>query len=52
MKAAFSGRFVHQYAALPEDRKVRFDKQLAFLLTNLRHPHPVQMEGSSFRRAM
>ncbi|MDO8476629.1 MAG: hypothetical protein Q7W02_10655 [Candidatus Rokubacteria bacterium] len=38
MKAAFSRRFVHQYAALPEDRKVRFDKQLAFLLTNLRHP--------------
>jgi len=38
MRAAFSRRFVHQYAALPDDRKVRFDKQLAFLLTNLRHP--------------
>lgn len=38
MKAAFSRRFVHRYAALPEDRKVRFDKQPAFLLTNVRHP--------------
>jgi hypothetical protein len=38
MRAAFSHRFVRQYAVLPEDRKARFDKQLAFLLTNLRHP--------------
>ena len=38
MRAAFSQHFVRQYAALPEDRKARFDKQLGFLLANLRHP--------------
>lgn len=38
MRAAFSHRFVRQYAALPEARKIRFDKQLGFLLANLRHP--------------
>lgn len=38
MRAAFSHRFVRQYAALPEERKVKFDKQLGFLLDNLRHP--------------
>lgn len=38
MRATFAHRFVRQYAALPEDRKARFDKQLAFILTNLRHP--------------
>lgn len=38
MKVAFSHRFIHQYAALSEERKAKFDKQLEFLLTNLRHP--------------
>ena len=38
MKAAFSQRFIRQYADLSETRKARFDKQLGFLLTNLRHP--------------
>ena len=38
MKAAFSQRFIRQYANLSEDRKAKVDKQLGFLLTNLRHP--------------
>jgi mRNA-degrading endonuclease RelE of RelBE toxin-antitoxin system len=38
MKAAFSQRFIHQYSALSPERKAKFDKQLGFLLTNLRHP--------------
>ncbi len=38
MRAAFPQRFVRQYAALPENHKARFDKQLGFLLANLRHP--------------
>ena len=38
MKAAFSNRFIRQYSALSSERKVKFDKQLGFLLTNLRHP--------------
>jgi len=38
MKAAFSHRFIRQYAGLSQERKARFDKQLGFLLTNLRHP--------------
>ncbi len=38
MKAAFSHRFVRQYAKLPPEIQVKFDKQLGFLLTNLRHP--------------
>ena len=38
MKAAFSGRFIRQYAALTPQQKGRFDKQLGFLLDNLRHP--------------
>ncbi len=38
MKAAFSTRFVRQYSALSTERKTKFDKQLGFLLTNLRHP--------------
>jgi len=38
MKAAFSQRFIRQYADLSKARKARFDKQLGFLLTNLRHP--------------
>lgn len=38
MKVAFSHHFIRQYAALSEERKAKFDKQLEFLLTNLRHP--------------
>lgn len=38
MKAAFSARFIRQYSALSPERKAKFDKQLDFLLANLRHP--------------
>lgn len=38
MKAAFSQRFIRQYKALSAERKTKFDKQLGFLLSNLRHP--------------
>ena len=38
MKAAFSQRFIRQYSALSPQRKAKFDKQLGFLLRNLRHP--------------
>jgi mRNA interferase RelE/StbE len=38
MTASFTFRFRKQYQTLQEDRKAKFDKQLAFLLSNLRHP--------------
>ena len=38
MRVAFSQRSVRQYAALSAERKAKFDKQVGFLLTNLRHP--------------
>lgn len=38
MKAAFSERFIRQYSGLSAERKAKFDKQLGFLLTSLRHP--------------
>jgi mRNA-degrading endonuclease RelE of RelBE toxin-antitoxin system len=38
MRAAFSQRFLRQYAALTAERQAKFDKQLGFLLANLRHP--------------
>lgn len=38
MRAAFARRFIRQYVALSEERKTKFDKQLGFLLSNLRHP--------------
>jgi mRNA-degrading endonuclease RelE of RelBE toxin-antitoxin system len=38
MTASFTLRFRKQYQKLPEERKAKFDKQLAFLLSNLRHP--------------
>ena len=38
MKHAFSNRFIRQYRALSPDRKAKFDKQLEFLLADLRHP--------------
>ena len=38
MKAAFSKRSTRQYSVLVPERKVKFDKQLHFLLANLHHP--------------
>ena len=38
MTASFTFRFRRQYQKLSEDRQAKFDKQLAFLLSNLRHP--------------
>lgn len=38
MKAAFSNRFYRQYSTLSVERKAKFEKQLGFLLANLRHP--------------
>ena len=38
MKHSFSNRFIRQYQALSTERKAKFDKQLGFLLTDLRHP--------------
>jgi mRNA-degrading endonuclease RelE of RelBE toxin-antitoxin system len=38
MTASFTFRFRRQYQKLSEDRQAKFDKQLAFLISNLRHP--------------
>ena len=38
MTAAFTLRFRRHYQKLSEDRQAKFDKQLAFLISNLRHP--------------
>ena len=38
MKVAFSNRSVRQYGKLPAAVQARFDKQLGFLLSNLKHP--------------
>lgn len=38
MKVAFSNRFVRQYEKLPSAVQARFDKQLGFLLSNLKYP--------------
>lgn len=38
MTASFTLRFRRQYQKLSEERQAKFDKQLAFLLSNLRHP--------------
>jgi mRNA-degrading endonuclease RelE of RelBE toxin-antitoxin system len=38
MTASFTLRFRQQYQQLSTERQVKFDKQLGFLLTNLRHP--------------
>jgi mRNA-degrading endonuclease RelE of RelBE toxin-antitoxin system len=37
MNVAFSQRFVRQYAALSPQHKAKFNKQLGFLVRNLRH---------------
>jgi mRNA-degrading endonuclease RelE of RelBE toxin-antitoxin system len=38
MTASFTLRFRRQYQKLSEDRQAKFNKQLAFLLSNLGHP--------------
>lgn len=38
MKATFSNRFIRQYSDLSAERKAKLERQLGFLLTNLRHP--------------
>jgi len=38
MTASFTLRFRKQYQKLPQVCKAKFDKQLTFLLANLRHP--------------
>lgn len=38
MKVAFSNRSVRQYEKLPSAVQARFDKQLGFLLSNLKYP--------------
>lgn len=38
MKATFSNRFIRQYSDLSAERKAKIERQLGFLLTNLRHP--------------
>jgi mRNA-degrading endonuclease RelE of RelBE toxin-antitoxin system len=38
MTASFTLRFRRQYQKLPRERQAKFDKQLAFLLSNLQHP--------------
>ena len=38
MKAVFTHRLIRQYAKLPLEAQAKFDKQLDFLLANLRHP--------------
>jgi mRNA-degrading endonuclease RelE of RelBE toxin-antitoxin system len=38
MTASFTLRFHKQYQKLSKDRQAKFDKQLDFLLSNLRHP--------------
>lgn len=38
MTASFTLRFRKQYQNLSAERQAKFDKQLAFLLSNLRHP--------------
>jgi len=38
MTASFTLRFREQYQRLSSERQAKFDKQLAFLPLNLRHP--------------
>lgn len=38
MTASFTLRFLKQYQKLSQEHKTKFDKQLTFLLANLRHP--------------
>lgn len=49
MTASFTLRFHRQYQKLSEDRQVKFDKQLAFLLSNLRHP---SLRAKKYDKAM
>jgi mRNA-degrading endonuclease RelE of RelBE toxin-antitoxin system len=38
MTASFTLRFCKQYQNLSAQHQAKFDKQLAFLLSNIRHP--------------
>lgn len=38
MRLLLANRFVEQYSALSPPRKKKVDKQLQFLMANLRHP--------------
>ena len=38
MRVAFSNRGANQYQALSKKRRVKFEKQIGFLLSNFRHP--------------
>ena len=38
MKVVFSHRSIREYAKLSREVQAKFDKQIGFLLTNLRHP--------------
>ncbi len=38
MTVSFTLRFPKQYQNLSAEHQTKFDKQLAFLLSNLRHP--------------
>lgn len=38
MKYSFTLRFIRSYHKLPEDTQKKFDKQLKYLLDNLKHP--------------
>ena len=38
MNLRYTDRFEDQYRALPESRKAKLDRQLEFLVENLRHP--------------
>jgi mRNA-degrading endonuclease RelE of RelBE toxin-antitoxin system len=38
MNLRYTDRFEGQYRALPESRKAKIDRQLEFLVENLRHP--------------
>ena len=38
MNLRYTDRFERHYRALPESRKAKIDRQLEFLVENLRHP--------------
>ncbi len=38
MKYEFSNKFIKSYHSFPKSTQEKFDKQLAYLLKNIRHP--------------
>lgn len=48
MNVSFSNRSLRQYEALNTARKTKFDKQVDFLLSDLRHPslHAKKYDGA------